>query len=215
MRLILVRHGETTWNAEHRIQGQRDCPLTPRGYEQIKKVAEFLKDEKIDVAYSSDLQRAVTTAEEILKYHPNCKLIKDRELREMSYGALEGMTIPDTEEFKPGIWEKRSKDRWNFLCPGGENYLIMFKNRIAPFLKHVLNLDEYNDILVVAHRGPLRVIIGKMAKATEHEISDIKFNHNCVYFVEYNNNKVESMKYYLVGENKKGNGFALQSKTEW
>lgn len=76
MRLILVRHGETFENYHKITQGQLNTKLTQKGFEQIKKAAQRLKNEKIDIAFSSDLDRAVNTCDEILRFHKNTQYIK-------------------------------------------------------------------------------------------------------------------------------------------
>ncbi|MFW5852855.1 MAG: histidine phosphatase family protein, partial [Nanoarchaeota archaeon] len=90
MKLIIVRHGETFENISGICQGQSDGTLSDKGKLQAKKVAERLKDEKIDALYSSDLQRTVDTANEILRYHPKIELKKDKLLRERYFGEFEG-----------------------------------------------------------------------------------------------------------------------------
>ena len=77
LRFIIVRHGETVWNKEDRIQGHINIDLTEKGIEQAKSNAETLKGEKIDAIYSSDLSRAIVTTEHINKYH-KCKIVQSK-----------------------------------------------------------------------------------------------------------------------------------------
>src|ERR1051325_8568524 len=91
MRVILTRHGETFENANKITMGQGiDGVLNEEGVQQARKLADRLKEEKIDFAYTSDLKRAISTTEEILKYHPHTKMICVSELRERNLGIYEG-----------------------------------------------------------------------------------------------------------------------------
>lgn len=89
-RLYIVRHGETDWNRTRRIQGQKDVPLNETGIAQAALVAQALKEVPFTKAYTSDLQRASKTAEVILQYHPSVIAEKDKALREVYMGELEG-----------------------------------------------------------------------------------------------------------------------------
>src|SRR5579871_2334109 len=90
-RLIAVRHGETAWNVEARLQGQLDIPLNDRGREQARRAALSLADERPDVVISSDLARAQATARAIAE-HNGCPLVLEPDLRERSFGRFEGLT---------------------------------------------------------------------------------------------------------------------------
>ena len=95
--IYIVRHGQTTWNIEKRIQGHANAELTEKGRRQGDLVAERLKDENIDIIYSSDLDRARITAEKIGKLS-GTRVIVDRELRDMSFGIWEGMLFSDVKK---------------------------------------------------------------------------------------------------------------------
>jgi len=112
MRLIIVRHGETDENRNDLLNGWLDSKLNSRGLEQAQKIAKRLKWMKIDVAYVSDLARAVVTAEEILKFHPKTKVHINKALREKSHGIFDGKAVEEMvtareqsgalyEEFRP------------------------------------------------------------------------------------------------------------------
>jgi broad specificity phosphatase PhoE len=138
MRLILVRHGETEANVKGLIQGGgSNFPLTKNGIEQAKEVSEFLKNEKIDIAYSSDLKRALQTAKEILKNH-KLKLTKTKELRESHAGELEGKKkTSNGKSFFP-----------SYKSTGGESLLDCMQ-RVSDFYDKVKQEDQ--TILFVSH----------------------------------------------------------------
>lgn len=126
-KIIIVRHGETQWNVERRLQGWSDVPLNDHGHAQAKKVADRLSSESVTVIYSSDHQRAHQTAHHIATLH-KLKPIKDKSLREDCMGILEGWcweTEPD--QIKEELWEQRTLARKNgdlhWRVEGGESLL--------------------------------------------------------------------------------------------
>ena len=90
MKLIITRHGETLENVHNICQGHIHGSLTHKGIEQAKKLGERLKNEHIDVIYSSDLRRSFDTTKEIAKFHPNTPLITTERLRERFMGKMQG-----------------------------------------------------------------------------------------------------------------------------
>src|SRR5947199_3660663 len=105
--LLLIRHGETDWNAEHRWQGHADVPLNARGREQAKALAEELAPEGIDAIYASDLSRARDTAE-IVGERLGVPVVLDPDLREIDVGSREGLT---GEEVGERPWDGEPHDR--------------------------------------------------------------------------------------------------------
>ncbi len=99
-RFCLVRHGETDWNAERRLQGHTDIDLNPRGIAQAAQMAKAIKaiDLQFDVLYTSDLQRAAKTANAIETLF-NTKAIVDRDLRERHLGVLQGVSTAEAPQF--------------------------------------------------------------------------------------------------------------------
>ncbi len=173
MRLILTRHGETIENAEGIIQGQSHGRLSELGKEQARKVANRLKEEKIDAIYSSDLERAAHTAEEIAKYHPHVRINFVRELRERHFGVLQG--------------KKRSDADWNaskeeYAKPhtkpeGGESLNDIFE-RARKFLDSVLHKHRNDTVLFVAHGGLGRALIAVITGKPPSEFPNIGYLSN-------------------------------------
>jgi len=102
MRLTLIRHGQSVANAEGRLQGHANYPLSEQGMAEAKKLGLWLADKEIDRIYSSDLTRAFQTAQEIAKHH-NLEVIKNEELREMNLGRFQGLTRDEIEERYPDL----------------------------------------------------------------------------------------------------------------
>lgn len=114
--LTLVRHGTTAWNEGGRWQGLTDVPLGPQGETQALNLREQLRSEHFDQVFSSDLQRAARTAELAL---PGAPLILDPRLREYSFGAFEGFTVPEMQAHPEYAgWQQ---DPWQNPVPGGES----------------------------------------------------------------------------------------------
>ena len=114
--LTLVRHGTTAWNEGGRWQGLTDVPLGPQGEAQALSLREQLREQRFDQVFSSDLQRAARTAELAL---PGAPLILDPRLREYSFGAFEGFTVPEMQGHPEyAAWQQ---DPWHRSVPGGES----------------------------------------------------------------------------------------------
>jgi len=97
MRVFIVRHGETDYNVAKRCQGILDTPLNQTGLEQAVRIANRLRFEKFDAIYTSPLDRALATAKAIAKFHPDTPVFQEKELREVSFGAWEGLTWEEIE----------------------------------------------------------------------------------------------------------------------
>ena len=155
-RLLLVRHGETEWNAAHRYQGQTDVALSETGIAQARKLALRLSPEAIDVVYASDLQRAWRTAE-IVTSGRGLKLLPEPRLREMHFGLLEGLTFDEAREKHAEIIDAWM-ERHDQPLPGGE-HPADFVDRISSVLQELQSDPADRSVLVVAHGGPLSEIM--------------------------------------------------------
>jgi broad specificity phosphatase PhoE len=144
-RIILVRHGETLDNKNHIIQGHRQGLLTKSGIVQAKKAGLRLKEESIDVIYSSDLKRAKGTAKQIAKYH-NIKVISDRRLRERNFGKYDGKH----RDILLKAIKKSGKDFDTFKPRGGENIRDIEK-RSKQFFNELLEKYPGKNIMIVSH----------------------------------------------------------------
>jgi broad specificity phosphatase PhoE len=142
IQLIIIRHGETMENAGNICQGQQHGCLSELGIQQARNLAVSLKSEEIDVVYSSDLQRAMDTANEILKFHPTLNLQTDPLLRERSLPLWEGKPFPKN-------W------KWEYLPQGSETNEDMM-SRARHFIFKLLETDEGKCVAVVTHGGMIR-----------------------------------------------------------
>lgn len=152
LKLILVRHGETEWNVQHRYQGQTDIPLSSVGIRQAELAAERLSGEKIDTLYASDLKRAWQTANFIAE-KVDLPVCAERRLREMSFGVLEGLTWDEAEEKYPEMLKTWLED-YNQPPNGGER-LDTFSERVLSLRDDLLKKHDDQTVLLVSHGGIL------------------------------------------------------------
>ncbi|WP_334154931.1 histidine phosphatase family protein [Tepidimonas sp.] len=161
-RILAIRHGETAWNRDARIQGQIDIPLNDTGHWQAERTAAALADEPIDALYSSDLSRARQTAEALarqrgltVQMHPG--------LRERHFGAFQGRTWADLEQEHPDVvhaWKKRVPD---FAPPGGES-LLALRARVEATFAELAARHPGQAIAVVSHGGVLDILYRAAAR---------------------------------------------------
>lgn len=161
MRLLLVRHGETDWNAAGRVQGSSDIPLNRTGMAQARRLRDRLASVSIDAVYTSDLGRCVHTARLVLGARP-LRLRLTPNLREINYGELEGKTRRELEAAGYGPW----LTVWNGGGPcrppvGGESR-EQVDLRVDHFLSCVALRHVDETVLVVSHGGPLRLLMARL-----------------------------------------------------
>ena len=167
-RIIFVRHGETAYNAENRLEGQRDVPLNDRGREQATAVGRALSaalaDElaRLDAAgdfYASSLLRARQTMElarAAMGLAPKRYQVSP-ELMEMSFGEWDGLTLAEVAARDPAAARAREADKWRFVPPGGESY-AMLAERLEPWLA-----AQQADRFVASHGGVARALMTLIA----------------------------------------------------
>jgi probable phosphoglycerate mutase len=151
--LLLVRHGETDWNAAGRWQGHSDTPLNDEGRRQALALAATLED--VDVVYASDLARARETAE-IVGERLELPVRLDARLRERGFGAWEGLTTAEVERRFPDD-HRRWRAGDGFGAADAEPFEA-FAARIHAVLEHVLGKHADQTVLLVSHGGSIRVI---------------------------------------------------------
>ena len=152
-KIVLVRHGETRWNVEQRIQGQGDSPLTEAGIEQARAIGRRLAREHFDRLVASDLGRAMQTASEIgaLTRHA---VVADARFRERHFGAGEGMTYREIDERFPGAFSRVREVDPDFAIPGGESRR-RFHERVVAGLEALAEEHRGEALVVVTHGGVL------------------------------------------------------------
>jgi 2,3-bisphosphoglycerate-dependent phosphoglycerate mutase len=151
--LVLVRHGETAWNVEGRIQGHLDMPLNEIGLAQAASVGRRLGAESFDAIYSSDLIRAYLTASPVVA-DPENDIIRDRRLRERHLGVLQGLTGDEAVARQPAAWKAFKSRTADLPLAGGES-LGEFSRRVVDFVEDVRGRHAGRRVLIVTHGGVL------------------------------------------------------------
>lgn len=149
-KLLLVRHGETAWNKDDLVIGQKsDMPLNDTGLAQAAHLSEVLKDERIDFIFASPLKRAQQTAEPTAKSH-GLDIITAPELIEMDFGVFEG---------GPRLDPVYQKEKMEFFAryEGGESYLDLAA-RVYPFLKKIVEEHPDETVMLVTHTLICRIV---------------------------------------------------------
>ena len=155
-RIIAIRHGETAWNVDTRIQGHLDIPLSANGRWQAERLAEALRDEKITAVYASDLTRAWETAQYVGHIH-GLQLTKEVGLRERDFGDFEGKTFAEIEVLLPEQslrWRKRDPE---FYPAGGES-LVAMRTRVLEAAERLAAQHPGEQIALVGHGGVMDVL---------------------------------------------------------
>ncbi len=155
-RLLLVRHGETEWNRSGRYQGRSDIDLSAIGIQQAETLKKCLVKERLDAIYSSDLKRAVHTAQIIASGH-NPELVTCKEMRELDFGEFEGLTFEEIKQRYPrsNWWTTQDPQE---KPPDGES-VSQLTDRVSPFASKLRRYTDEETILVVAHGGSLRALL--------------------------------------------------------
>jgi alpha-ribazole phosphatase len=154
-RLILVRHGESVLGASHRYAGHRDTPLTSRGRAQALSLRPRLEKLRPDFIFSSDLQRCRQTAALMA---PDRAIRTSPHLRELDFGAWDGMTADACLRRDPGRFDRWMKNPWRCRPPGGES-LAQLSKRVRGFVAAVVREFPNRNLAIITHGGPLRVLL--------------------------------------------------------
>ena len=201
IRIYVARHGETIWNAEGKIQGRSDPELSRKGHIQSLALFERLRDRPLSAIYTSTLRRSIQTAEPIAR-HLGLSIEKRPELDEIAFGIFEGKQFSDVTGELREEWERFKQDRLTYHIPGGaENYTDVAK-RLRPFRERILQDHQGQEILIVAHRGANRMLVGMLLEFSLQKCLEIEQTNDTLYLIERNGKSRVS--YYLDGEIKEG-----------
>jgi probable phosphoglycerate mutase len=156
-RLIVVRHGETQANLHGRWQGHTDSPLTKAGIAQARAVAQRLKGCRFSRLYSSDLGRALQTAQ-IIADHTDHQIILDERLRERHLGIFQGLTRAEMEAEYPQEWHLYGTAGPDYVIPGGESARQRFE-RSTSCLREIALHHPGKTVVIVTHGGVLNGLL--------------------------------------------------------
>jgi broad specificity phosphatase PhoE len=185
IKIILVRHGQTENNKAGLAQGHNDSDLTEEGLIQLEKIKEFLKNYKIDVVFSSSLGRALKTAKKICE-NRNVEYIIDDNLKEINWGELSKLSVEELLK-KWSEYYKSEKvkgiPRENIRPKNGENSFDHIK-RVKKVLDKIIKDYNNKTVVLVAHGGTNKVIIGLLRKVDPEEFYNIEQNNACINLLE-------------------------------
>ncbi|NPV27524.1 MAG: alpha-ribazole phosphatase [Firmicutes bacterium] len=157
LRLIIVRHGETVWNKEGKYQGHTDVQLTELGWQQAVQVARRLRDKPVVAVYASDLSRAYETAAVIARKH-NLPVVQMSELREINFGAWEGLTFEEIGRRYADIRKRWLQDPANTRLPQGETFRELAQ-RAGEAVEKILANHSEGTVVLVTHGGVIAVLL--------------------------------------------------------
>lgn len=187
--LIFIRHGQTDWNKEGRLQGGQDIPINETGVWQATRNGRRLKgvfeDEAFDLEnftfVASPLGRCIRTmglVREGLDLDPQSGFDRDDRLKEITFGAWEGKTFEELQALDSQAVTTREANKWGFVPPGGESY-EMLSTRMRPWLE---SLDR--PTIAVSHGGVSRVVRGLLFDLDKDEIPRLDVPQDKIYLVQ-------------------------------
>ncbi|WJX95259.1 phosphoglycerate mutase (2,3-diphosphoglycerate-independent) [Trifolium repens] len=157
--IVVVRHGETAWNATNKIQGQLDVELNETGRQQAAAVGDRLsRESKLSVIYSSDLLRASETAEIIASKCGGVEVVKDADLRERHLGDLQGLVYSEMAKTEPTAYKAFVSKNEDMEIPGGGESLVQLYDRSTSALLRIATKHIGERVVVVTHGGFIRAL---------------------------------------------------------
>ncbi|MBT9129751.1 MAG: Phosphoserine phosphatase 1 [candidate division WS2 bacterium] len=188
-----MRHGETQGEEVKRYKGTIDVPLSEKGVKQMERVAEYINRvstqgsgvTSLKTIYTSDLSRAMKSAEVILKLHSlhSLKLIIVSELRERNFGIWEGMTYDEIKKKYPEEFRAWAENPLKYGPMGGESTLEV-RERVIKVLDEIIG-GHNNDIAIVAHGGVNRIIICHLLGIPLENIFRVEQDYGCLNIIEF------------------------------
>lgn len=157
LKLFIVRHGETEFNVQKRMQGRLDSPLTPRGINNAIALGEKLKTISFDRIYSSPSPRALKTAQ-IICGHSTVDILIEDELREMNLADWEGKSKEELEQLYPKEYDLFWNEPQIFQPDGGESFQQV-QDRATAFINKLIEQNQEGEILIVTHSVVIKTLI--------------------------------------------------------
>lgn len=154
---FLIRHGQTIWNNSRKYQGHTDIPLSEEGRKQAQKLRDKLANKEIHAFYSSDLSRALETAQIVAEFfNKEVKVLP--QLREINFGCWEGLTYEEVMEKYGEVATAWYNDPQSVCIPGGESCEEV-KKRAFAVLNSLAKKHQEETVAIVSHGGTIRLLI--------------------------------------------------------
>ncbi len=171
--LHLIRHGQTSWNAENRLQGHVDIALNEEGLAEAELVAQEFANRPLSAIYASPLQRAHHTAQIINRSHQHPIKLYDG-LKEATYGSMEGILVEEYRrkcaEIVPDFHQLTYRERLHFkIVEDAESYFEVYQ-RVRPVLDEIIQNHLGQEVVVVSHGGLMRAVIAMIAGANVKDV---------------------------------------------
>lgn len=199
MKIYFVRHGETDWNKERKIQGQVDIPLNEFGRHLARETAKGLRDVPFDVCFTSPLGRTRETAQIILQGR-DVPILEDKRILEMNFGVLEGKCCSKEGWDVPDSFQMFFDDPVHYQAPeGGEDFQAVRK-RTGDFLNWLFAQEQYRDstVLVTTHGAAMAGLLNNLKKKPLAEYWGVGVHKNCgVTEVDVTDGRID-----IISENK-------------
>lgn len=182
-RLVIVRHAESTFNCENRIQGHQDSCLSPKGLRQARSLGRRLKAMSIDKIYSSDLGRAYSTTLEISR-HKRLAIVRDPMLREIHLGDWEGMTPEEVDKLYEKGYQRWLKKPSACLIPRAEG-IVHFKKRVCDRVRTIARTNRGKTVLIVTHGGVITALLSDWLGADfDHLLLNLQIDNTSLTIVD-------------------------------
>ncbi len=182
--IYLIRHGETTWNFEKKIQGQLDSPLTDIGIQQGHLLGERMIKINPDVIYTSNLKRAIDTAN-LLNENIKKEIVVLPSLKERNWGIFQGATWERIKNFYPKQYKFYKNDSKNYVVPNGESYAQVLK-RITDTLDFLVSKKKYRKIVIVTHGGIISPLIREILSLPYESYRRLRISNSSITKLVYN-----------------------------
>ncbi|MBZ6076229.1 histidine phosphatase family protein [Microvirga puerhi] len=188
--IYFIRHGETDWNLEGRLQGQKDIPLNDVGRVQAEEAGRRLQAlvphvEDLDYVASPMLRTRETMElmRESMGLYPDYYRLDER-LIELTFGAWEGLTWKEVRKLEPQLASLREQDKWNYAPPGGGESYAMLAERVRPILD-----DLTRDTALVAHGGVARAFLAVACGVSTRHAASIDIWQGKILVIEGRNHR--------------------------
>ena len=186
--MILIRHGESTWNRERRIQGQLDPPLSEQGHEQARRVAGRLARRRVEALYTSDLLRASQTAAPIASAL-GVEATPMKELREIFLGDWEGVHTDELARRFPEAWDAWTREPSWDVVPHGEG-ASAFETRVVSAMDRLFDQHSHGDAIVVTHGGVIQIALHRVVGRPSHGLFPFRISNGSVIILERRNGRM-------------------------
>ena len=187
-KIFIVRHGQTSGNRARKYFGITDIELNEEGVIQAGLVSKRLEKERISRIYSSNLKRALKTAEIIARPH-RISVEQKKDLMEINFGDWEGLSFQEIQESYPYEFSKWQNNIMDFTTPHGES-ILKLKGRVETAFSEILNSSGENNVVIVTHGGPIRIMLSRILSpnALETTFWKIKQDNAALNIIENTDN---------------------------